>query len=68
MGLTALSASMAAPSFEAGLMHEVGVRLPERSLWVLRHAERYGSRAAAALLSMIPTLAPVVGTTKIEAD
>ena len=68
MGATALSASVAAPSFEAGLMHEVGVRLPERSFWVLRHTERYGSRAAAALLNMIPTLAPIFGTTKIEAD
>lgn len=53
MGATALSASVAAPSIEAGLLHQVGLTLPERDFHVLRHAERYRSRAADALLAVI---------------
>lgn len=53
MGATALSASVAAPSIEAGLLHQVGLTLPERDFHVLRHTERYRSRAADALLAII---------------
>ncbi len=53
MGATAISASAAAPSIEAGLLHLVGLALPERDFHVLRHTERYRSRAAAALLEII---------------
>ncbi len=53
MGATAISASVAAPSLEAGLLHKVGLRLPERSFCVLRHVERYRSRAADALLALV---------------
>lgn len=53
MGATALSASVAAPSIEAGLLHQVGLTLPERNFHVLRHTERYRSRAADALLAII---------------
>lgn len=53
MGATALSASVAAPSIEAGLLHQVGLTLPERAFHVLRHTERYRSRAADALLAII---------------
>ncbi len=53
MGATAISASAAAPSIEAGLLCQVGLALPEREFNVLRHSERYRSRAADALLAII---------------
>jgi DNA-binding transcriptional LysR family regulator len=53
MGATALSASVAAPSLEAGLLHQVDFRLPEREFYVLRHRERYQSRVATALLALV---------------
>ena len=53
MGATAISASVAAPSIEAGLLHQVGLTLPERDFHVLRHTERYRSRAADVLLAVI---------------
>ena len=61
MGATAISASAAAPSIEAGLLHAVDLALPagrsasvcERDFHVLRHAERYRSRAADALLALV---------------
>ena len=53
MGATAFSASVAASSLEAGLLHRVAFDLPERAFWVLRHMERYRSRAANALLAII---------------
>jgi DNA-binding transcriptional LysR family regulator len=53
LGATAVSASVAAPSLEAGLLHQVDFRLPEREFHVLRHRERYRSRAADALLALM---------------
>jgi DNA-binding transcriptional LysR family regulator len=53
LGATAVSASVAASGVEAGLMHEAAFRLPEREFHVLRHRERYRSRAADALLALI---------------
>jgi len=53
LGATAISASVAAPSLEAGLLHRVGFDLPERDFHVVRHAARCQSRAADALLSMV---------------
>jgi DNA-binding transcriptional LysR family regulator len=53
LGATAISASVAAPSIEAGLLQQIRYRLPEREFHVLRHRERYQSRAADALLSVI---------------
>lgn len=53
MGATVISASVAAPSLEAGLLHRVGFDLPDRAYHVLRHRERYRSRAADALLALI---------------
>jgi DNA-binding transcriptional LysR family regulator len=41
MGATAISASVAAPSIEAGLLRQADFMLPERSYYVLHHAERY---------------------------
>ena len=53
LGATAISASVAAPSIEAGLLQPVKFRLPEREFHVLRHRERYQSHAANALLAML---------------
>lgn len=53
LGATAISASVAAPSLEAGLLVKVDCPLPERDFVVLHHKERGRSRAAAALLSII---------------
>ena len=52
LGATAISASVAAPSLEAGLLQQVAFRLPEREFHVLRHRERSRSRAATALLEI----------------
>ena len=53
LGATCLSASVAAPALEAGLLQAVTFALPDRSFMVLRHKERSLSRAAAALLAII---------------
>ncbi|OYV28728.1 MAG: LysR family transcriptional regulator [Acidocella sp. 20-61-6] len=46
LGATALSASVAAPSLETGLLRQVFLPLPDRGFYAIRHAERYLSRAA----------------------
>ena len=53
LGATAISASVAAPSLEAGLLVRVDCPLPDRAFILLRHAERHVSRAGAALLTII---------------
>src|SRR6202048_2739987 len=53
LGATAISATVAAPSIEAGLLLQVKFPLPEREFHVLHHRERYKSRAAKALLGML---------------
>ncbi len=53
LGATAISASVAAPSIEAGLLEQVAFQLPEREFHVLRHRDRYRSRVADALLTLI---------------
>jgi DNA-binding transcriptional LysR family regulator len=53
LGATAISASVAAPSLEAGLLRQADFALPERHYSVLRHAERYRSRAAETLMDII---------------
>jgi DNA-binding transcriptional LysR family regulator len=58
MGATAISASVAAPSIEAGLLYQLPLTLPERDFRVLRHTSRYRSRAADALLAIIDGGAP----------
>ena len=53
MAATVISASVAAPSLEAELLHRVALDLPERRFHVVHHRERYLSRSAAALLSLL---------------
>lgn len=52
-GATVISASVAAPSLEAGLLRRVQLDLPDRAFVALRHRERHRSRAAKALLDAI---------------
>lgn len=53
MGATAISASVAAPSLEAGLLRKVSIDLPERAFCVVRHVDRQASRAADTLVAMM---------------
>jgi DNA-binding transcriptional LysR family regulator len=53
LGATAISASVAAPSLEAGLLARVGLALPPRDFTAIHHAERAPSRAAEALLALL---------------
>jgi DNA-binding transcriptional LysR family regulator len=52
-GAAVMSASVAAPSIEAGLLRQVDFALPERCYYALRHAERYRSRGSEALMDII---------------
>jgi DNA-binding transcriptional LysR family regulator len=53
LGATAISASVAAPSIESGLLCHVPFRLPQREFHVLTHRERPRSRIADALLAVM---------------
>jgi DNA-binding transcriptional LysR family regulator len=53
LGATALSASVAAPGIEAGLLRHVPFRLPQREFHVLTHKERPPNRIADALLAVM---------------
>ncbi|MCS0496903.1 LysR substrate-binding domain-containing protein [Ancylobacter sp. MQZ15Z-1] len=58
MGATALSASVAAPSLEAGLLRQVPFPLPEREFYLLLNRERAPSRAAEALVNIVTDAYP----------
>ncbi|VFU09399.1 LysR substrate-binding domain-containing protein [Methylocella tundrae] len=64
LGATALSASVAAPSLEAGLLRQAPLDLPDRAFYALSHRERSQSRAAKALLAIIGQSAPPAETVK----
>jgi DNA-binding transcriptional LysR family regulator len=53
MGATAISASVAAPSIETGLLYQVPLKIPDRHFHVLHHGERQHSKVAERLLQMI---------------
>jgi DNA-binding transcriptional LysR family regulator len=53
LGAAVISASIAAPSLESGLLQQIDFRLPEREFHVRAHRERHASRAARAFLSMV---------------
>ena len=53
MGATAISASVAAPSIEPGLLYQVPLKIPDRHFHVLHHGERQHSKVAERLLQMI---------------
>ncbi|MBK9080178.1 MAG: LysR substrate-binding domain-containing protein [Hyphomicrobium sp.] len=64
LGATALSASVAAPSIESGLLHHVRFSLPQREFHVLRHGQRCQSRIADALLAAIGQASPARGSSR----
>lgn len=53
LGATAISATVAAPSIEAGLLHQASFWLPTREFFVLRHRERHQSGATKELLALM---------------
>jgi DNA-binding transcriptional LysR family regulator len=61
IGTAVISASVAAPSIEAGLLRQADFQLPERCYYALRHVERYRSRAAQALMDIVRGLPPSRG-------
>jgi DNA-binding transcriptional LysR family regulator len=50
---TATSELVAARGLSLGTLHKVGIELPVRAFHVLRHRQRYRSKAAEALLDLI---------------
>jgi DNA-binding transcriptional LysR family regulator len=68
MGATAISASVAAPSLEAGLLRQADFTLLERCYYALRHAERYRSRAAETLMGIIRGSRPGAGMKSRDRD
>ncbi|MDX7952362.1 LysR substrate-binding domain-containing protein [Lichenihabitans sp. Uapishka_5] len=60
-GATALSASVAAPSIEAGLLEPVASGLPERAFTLLRHKDHHRSKAEEAFLAVILGASPTQG-------
>ena len=53
LGATVISASVAAPAIEAGLLHHVPLALPRRAFRALWHRDRHHGRAAQALLALV---------------
>ncbi len=53
LAATAISASVAAPSIEAGLLCQAQFHLPERDFCALRHRGRYLPRPAEALMEIV---------------
>jgi DNA-binding transcriptional LysR family regulator len=53
LGATAVSASVAAPSLEAGLLQPANMPLPERAFHVVHHCERSLSSVCLAFMAML---------------
>lgn len=63
LGATALSASVAAPSIESGLLRHIRFALPQREFYVLKRGGRRPSRIADAFLAAIdPSLSERAAT------
>lgn len=60
-GITALSELAVEPALRSGMLHRLPVDLPERPFHLLRHRERYPSRASEALLGAIADPVAVSG-------
>ncbi|HEY2050200.1 MAG TPA: LysR family transcriptional regulator [Caulobacteraceae bacterium] len=56
LGATAISASVARPALEAGKVREIAFDLPARPYYVLRHKERFRSKAGDAFLALARTM------------
>ncbi|MHB8283066.1 MAG: LysR family transcriptional regulator [Caulobacteraceae bacterium] len=53
-GATAISAQAAAPGLRCGSLHQLAFDLPTRPYYLLRHKERYRSKAGDAFLEISP--------------
>lgn len=58
LGATVISASVAAPGIEAGLLHQLAFDLPDRAFHLLRRKDRHISRAAEAFLRLMASGQP----------
>lgn len=56
-GATAISASAASAGLRAGVLHVLDFDLPDRSYWLIRHKERYRSKAGDAFLKIAEAMA-----------
>ena len=54
-GATAISASAAAAGLRSGALHAIAFDMPARPYWLLRHKERYRSKAGEAFLKLAET-------------
>lgn len=57
-GVTVISELVAAPGIESGKLKAIALDLPQRAFTVLRHQERYSSKAAQVFLNEIRQAAP----------
>ena len=51
-GATVISTSAAAAGLRSGALHRLAFQLPARPYWLLRHKERYRSKAGDAFLKV----------------
>ena len=56
-GATAISASAASAGLRAGVLHALDFDLPDRPYWLIRHKERYRSKAGDAFLKIAEAMA-----------
>jgi DNA-binding transcriptional LysR family regulator len=56
-GATAISASVAAAGLRAGVLHRIAFELPARSFYLLRHKQRYRSKAGDVFVSLARSMA-----------
>lgn len=66
LGATAISASVAAPSLEAGLLCQAQFPLPERYFYALRHRGRYLAASTRALMDIVSKVS-AAGSSKPQA-
>ena len=56
-GATAISASAAGPGLASGALHALAFAMPARPYWLVRHKERYRSKAGDAFLRLAEAMA-----------
>jgi DNA-binding transcriptional LysR family regulator len=60
-GATAISASVAAAGLRGGALHQIAFDLPARSFYLLRHKQRYRSKAGDVFVSLARSMAQEIG-------
>jgi DNA-binding transcriptional LysR family regulator len=59
-GATAISASVAAAGLRAGALHRIAFDLPARSFYLLRHKQRYHSKAGDVFVALARSMSGVM--------